>query len=63
MTYTTKYKTVRQMSEHYDFISQALLRKLIASDKQFQKKCVRRLGRKILLDEDAVLKSIADSHF
>jgi hypothetical protein len=51
------------MAEHYDFISQALLRKLIASDKQFQKKCVRRLGRKILLDEDAVLKSIADSHF
>lgn len=54
----SSYLTVRQFSEKHSFLSQSGLRWLLFKDDKFRSHCVRRLGRKILLDESAVMQFI-----
>ena len=47
-----------QFVKEYGFISIQGLRYLIAHDKEFVEKCVRRWGYRVLLDIDAVMEFI-----
>lgn len=52
------YLTIRQFTDRYTFLSADALRWQIKRNKEFEKACVRRFGRKVLLDEENVLKFI-----
>lgn len=53
-TFTSKYMTVKQWVETYGYIPEGGLRHLIFHNKDFEKKVVRRLGRKVILDVEAL---------
>lgn len=52
------YLTIRQFIDKYEFLSADALRWQIRTNKDFERECIRRFGRKILLDEEKVLKFI-----
>lgn len=56
----TKYMTVKQWVSAFGFIPEGGIRHLIFSNKEFEEKVVKRLGRKILLDVQALENFIAE---
>lgn len=62
MDLPNKYLTTGQAIEKYNFLSRNRLKNLLFKDlKGFRAKVVRRLGRRLLLDEDALLQFLAES--
>ena len=55
-----KYLTVKRFAAEYNFITEGGLRHLIFSNAIFNDKCVKRVGKKILLDVEAVFEFIAN---
>ena len=55
------FLTIRQMVEKYTFFTYASLRKLIYTNEAFEKMCVRRLGRRVLIVEEKFLEFIEKS--
>ena len=56
------YLTVKQCALKYPFIPIGGLRHLIFSNVKFKEKVVNRIGKKILLDEQAFLEFIKESN-
>jgi len=52
------YLTINQFAEKYNFVTADSLRWHIKTNKQFEKECIRRFGRRILIDEEKTLKFI-----
>lgn len=52
------YRTVRQFVKEYPFLSEASIRWWIFKSDKFKKQCVKKLGRKVLLNAPAVLSFI-----
>lgn len=58
----TQYLTKKQACEKYPFLSENMLKNLLFKDiGGFRNKVVRKLGRRIILDEEALLSFIAES--
>ena len=56
------YLTKKQASEKYAFLTANMLKNLLFKDiGGFRKKVVRKLGRRILLDEEALFEFLANS--
>jgi hypothetical protein len=56
-----KYLTKKQTVEKYPFLTENMLKNLLFKDVGgFRSKIVRKLGRKIILDEDALLLFISN---
>jgi hypothetical protein len=61
-TISKSYLTKKQAIEKYSFLSENMLKNLLFKNiGDFRGKVVRRLGKRILLDEYALLQFIADS--
>jgi len=56
------YMTVRQFTDKYKFKTYGALRYQIYNNPEFNKKCVRRFGRTLLIDEKKTLDFIDKSH-
>ncbi len=54
-TQQTTYLTVKQLSEKYPAFPQGGVRSWIFSDKNGFSKCIRRVGKKILISESSFL--------
>ena len=52
------YLTIKQLSEKYKFIPESGIRWKIQKDDVFKEKCVKHLGRKVLIIEEEFLKLI-----
>jgi len=52
------YLTLRQFTERHKFMSLNAIRQLIYTNKDFCQACVRKLGKKILLNEKLALEYI-----
>lgn len=50
----TKYMTIKQWASTFGFIPEGGLRHLIFTNKDFERRVVKRLGRKIILDVEAL---------
>lgn len=62
MVLPKSYLTKRQAIEKYPFLTPNMLKNLLFKDIQgFRSKVVRKLGRRILLDEEALLLYISNS--
>lgn len=59
-TFTSKFMTVRQWVETFGYIPEGGLRHLIFHNKDFEKRVVKRLGRKILLDVEALEEFVTE---
>lgn len=58
-----KYLSRDQLLEKYSFFSANMLKNLLYKDiNEFRKKVVRKLGRRIIFDEDALLLYISKSN-
>lgn len=57
----TSYLTIKQTADRYPFLGESGWRWLIYKNKKFCKKCVRRIGRRILLKEEKILEFIEES--
>ena len=57
-TTQTTYMTLRQFTDKHTFVTLEGLRWHVYNNKEFNKACVRRLGRKVLLNEVKVLDFI-----
>jgi hypothetical protein len=61
-TISKSYLTKKQAIEKYSFLSENMLKNLLFKNfGDFRGKVVRRLGKRILLDEQALLQFIAES--
>lgn len=61
-TISKSYLTKKQAIEKYSFLSENMLKNLLFKNfGDFRGKVVRRLGKRILLDERALLQFIAES--
>lgn len=57
-----KYLTRNQVPEKYPFLTANMLKNLLFKDiGGFRSKCVRKIGRRIILDEEALLRFLAES--
>lgn len=57
-----KYLTKRQACEKYPFLTENMLKNLLFKNVGgFREKIVRKLGRRIILDEDALLLYLTNS--
>lgn len=57
-----KYLDKKQASQKYPFLTENMLKNLLFKDiGGFRGKVVRRIGRRILLDEQALLSFLAES--
>jgi hypothetical protein len=57
-----RYLTKRQTIEKFPFLTENMLKNLLFKDIcGFRVKVVRKIGRRILLDEEALLRYIAES--
>jgi len=57
-----KYLTKRQTCEKYPFLTENMLKNLLFKDiGGFRDKIVRKLGRRIILDEEALLQYLSSS--
>ena len=57
-----RYLTLEQAFEKYKFINENRMKNLLAKNKNnFRDKCIRKMGRLLLLDEDAFLSYIANN--
>lgn len=57
-----KYLTKRQACQKYSFLTENMLKNLLFKDiGSFRSKVVRKLGRRIILDEQALLRFLAES--
>jgi len=52
------FLTLKQFSERNVFIPYQSLRQLVHHDKAFDNACVRRLGKRVLINEEKALKYI-----
>jgi len=52
------FLTLKQFAEKNEFISYGALRVLVHKDKVFEKACIRRLGKRVLINEGLALKYI-----
>jgi len=59
---TRKYMTIKGFCKENSFISENGIRWMIHSNKEFTKRCVVRLGRKILLKPEEIFKYIEDQN-
>lgn len=60
-SYPEKYLTKSQALEKYSFLSANMLKNLLFKDvRGFRSKVVRKIGRRIVLDEVAFLQFIAE---
>lgn len=50
----SKYMTIKQWVSSFGFIPEGGLRHLIFTNKDFERRVVKRLGRKIILDVEAL---------
>lgn len=58
----SRYLTKKQALQKYDFISENMLKNLLFKDiGGFRSKVVHKIGRRIILDEEALLKYIHNS--
>ncbi len=57
-----KYMTVKQWVSTFGYIPEGGLRHLIFNNSDFNKKVVKRLGRKILLDIQALDEFVAEQN-
>lgn len=57
---TPKFMTVKQWVETYGYIPEGGLRHLIFHNKDFEKRVVKRLGRKVILDVEALEAFVAE---
>jgi hypothetical protein len=55
------YLTLKQFASKHAFVTCGSLRQIIFKNKGFEKACVRRLGRKVLIDEEKALEYIESS--
>ena len=55
------YLTLKQFADKYSFTTVQGLRVLIRAHKDFKYACVRRIGKKILLNEESVLNFIENT--
>lgn len=56
------YLTKKQAIQKYPFLTENILKNLLFKDfRGFRAKIVRRLGRKVILDEEALLQFFAES--
>jgi hypothetical protein len=56
-----KYLNKKQAIEKYNFLSANMLKNLLFKDHRgFRSKVVRKVGRRVLLDEQALLRYIAE---
>lgn len=55
------FVTLRQFAEKHTFISLGAIRQLVHLDRDFRKHCVRKLGTKILLNEENVIDYIENT--
>lgn len=53
-----KFLTVKQFAEEHTAFSEGSIRWLLFRDSAFRQKCVRKMGRKILLNEEDALNFI-----
>lgn len=57
-----KYLTKKQAVQKYQFLSANMLKNILSKDiNGFRKKVVRKVGRRILLDEEALLQFLSES--
>jgi hypothetical protein len=57
-----RYLTKRQVCEKYPFLTENMLKNLLFKDiGGFRDKIVRKLGRRIILDEEALLHYLSSS--
>ncbi len=57
-----KYLTKKQVCEKYPFLTENMLKNLLFRDaKGFRNQVVRKLGRRIIIDEEALLDYISNS--
>ena len=57
-----KYLTKKQTLQKYPFLSENMLKNLLFKDiGGFRSKVVRKLGRRIILDEEALLRFLSES--
>ena len=59
-TCTSKFMTVKQWAETFGYIPEGGLRHLIFHNKDFEKRVVKRLGRKVILDVAALEAFVAE---
>lgn len=58
----TKYLTKRQACEKYTFLTQNMLKNLLFKNiGGFRNKVARKIGRRLILDEKALLRFLANS--
>ena len=57
------YMTLRQFAEKHHFTTVEGLRFQVYNNTEFKKECVRRLGKKLLLNEEKVLDYIENSKY
>ena len=55
---TATYLNLRQFAAKHTFISYGALRQVIHHNKDFDKACVRRLGKRVLINEQKALEYI-----
>lgn len=53
-----KFLTVKQFSKEHPAFSEGSIRWLLFKDQVFRQKCVRKMGRRVLLSEDDVLNFV-----
>lgn len=57
-----KYLTRKQVLQKYSFLTANMLKNLLFKDiDDFRKKVVRKIGRRIILDEEALLRFFYES--
>jgi len=57
-----KYLTKKQACQKYPFLTENVLKNLLFKDiGGFRSKVVRKLGRRLLLDEEALLRFLSES--
>ena len=61
-TVSTSYLTKKQAIQKYPFLTENMLKNLLFKDRGgFRSKVVRRIGRRIILDEIALLQFLSES--
>ena len=61
MEFTCKYLNTEQLIEKYPFITKSMLKNTLDKDfNGFREKCVRKLGKRILIDEIKFLKYLSE---
>lgn len=53
-----KFLTVKQFSKEHPAFSEGFIRWLLFKDSVFRQKCVRKMGRRVLLSEEDVLSFV-----